>query len=157
SKAVEANALHHRSDAFSSIGTLVGVAGAMFFGEKLRILDPLAAITVSLFIIKSGRDIAKPCLDELLEASLPEQTEQKILEIVKSADGILDVHRLRTRRIGNDIAIDLHAKMDGSQTLSEAHDKVSIAEQLLKKEFGPGTIVNIHEEPWKGVPEEKGE
>lgn len=147
SKAVTANAWHHRSDAISSAGTLAGIAGAMFLGEKMRILDPVAAILVSIFIIKSGYDIMKPCIEELLEASLPESQEDRILEIVKSIDGINSVHKLRTRRIGNNIAIDLHAQMNGNQTLRSAHDKASAAERKLKEEFGDGTLVNIHMEP----------
>lgn len=147
SKAVSANAWHHRSDAISSVGTLAGIAGAMFLGDKMRILDPIAAIVVSIFIIKSGYDIIKPCIDELLEASLPESQQKRILDLVKSVDGIRSVHKLRTRRIGNNIAVDLHAQMDGSQSLRSAHDKATSAERLLKREFGHDTIVNIHMEP----------
>ncbi|MDE6417194.1 MAG: cation diffusion facilitator family transporter [Duncaniella sp.] len=147
SKAVTANAWHHRSDAISSLGTLVGIAGAMFLGEKMRILDPIAAILVSMFIIKSGYDIMKPCIDELLEASLPESQERRIIEIVKSIEGINGVSKLRTRRIGNNIAIDLNAKMDGRQTLREAHSKASAAERSLKNEYGKDTLVTIHMEP----------
>lgn len=151
SQAVVANAWHHRSDAVSSGGTLVGIAGAMFLGEHWRILDPLAAIVVSFFIIKSGYDIMKPCISELLEASLPESQEQEILELVKGIEGIKDVHNLRTRRIGNDIAIDMHAKMDGSQSLSDAHNKATLAEKAIKDRFGNNSIINIHMEPYTGL------
>ncbi len=147
SMAVKANAWHHRSDAISSIGTLMGIAGAMFLGEKMRILDPIAAILVSIFIVKSGYDIIKPCIDELLEASLPESQENRIVEIVKSIEGIDSVHKLRTRRIGNNIAVDLHALMDGNQSLRSAHEKATAAERKLKQEYGTGTIVTIHMEP----------
>lgn len=147
SQAVMANALHHRSDALSSAGTLVGVAGAMFLGERWRILDPIAAIVVSLFIVKSGYDIMKPCIGELLEASLSEEQEKEITDIVKGVDGIIDVHDLRSRRIGNGIAVDLHINMDGRQSLSEAHAKATMAENALKKRFGKDTYVNIHMEP----------
>ena len=147
SPAVIANAWHHRSDAISSIGTLVGVAGAMYLGEKFRILDPIAAIVVSIFIIKSGCDIMKPCFAELLEASLPADLEREILETVKSVNGIVNVHNLRTRRIGNSIAIDLHAKMDGSMTLSEAHALATEAEKAIKNKWGENSFINIHMEP----------
>ncbi|MDE7160682.1 MAG: cation diffusion facilitator family transporter [Muribaculaceae bacterium] len=147
SLAVEANAWHHRSDAVSSLGTLVGIAGAMFLGDRWRILDPAAAIVVSIFIIKSGYDIVKPCISELLEASLPEDTEKEIIRLVKSVSGITDVHNLRTRRIGNGIAIDMHVKMDGRQTLSDAHEKATSVEKTLKKAFGANTIINVHMEP----------
>lgn len=147
SPAVVANAWHHRSDAISSVGTLVGIAGAIFLGEKWRILDPIAAIAVSIFIIKSGYDIMKPCIGELLEASLSDEVESRIIAIVRSVPGVTDIHNLRTRRIGSNIAIDLHAKMDGNMTLSEAHAIATRAENAIRSEFGSGSIINIHMEP----------
>lgn len=145
SQAVRANARHHRSDAISSLGTLVGIAGAVFF--NWRILDPLAAVVVSLLIMKSGYDIMLPMVKELLEAALPESQQMEIEKIVRSVEEIKNVHNLRTRRIGNNIAIDLHAKMRGDMTLAHAHDLVTRAENALKEKYGPATIVNIHMEP----------
>lgn len=147
SQAVIANAWHHRSDAISSAGTLVGIAGAMFLGEQWRILDPLAAVLVSMFIIKSGYDIIRPSVSELLEASLPENQEREIRTLVMSIDGIKNVHNLRTRRIGCTIAADMHVKMDGSMSLSDAHALASRAEGAIKSRFGENTIVTIHMEP----------
>lgn len=147
SPAVIANAWHHRSDAISSIGTLIGISGAMFLGEKWRILDPIAAIVVSILIIKSGYDIVKPCINELLEASLPEEKENEIVKLVTDVPGIKYVHNLRTRRIGNGIAVDLHAKMDGNLTLTEAHEKATAAEKAIRQKFGDNSIINIHMEP----------
>lgn len=147
SPAVVANAWHHRSDAVSSLGTLAGISGAMFLGDRWRILDPIAAILVSVFIIKSGYDIAKPCVTELLEGSLPESTEKEILDTVLSVEGIHDIHNLRTRRIGNGIAIDMHTLMDGDITLNEAHSLATKAEQMLRSRFGANTYISIHMEP----------
>lgn len=147
SQAVRANAWHHRSDAISSIGTLVGVAGAMFLGHKWRVLDPIAAVVVSLFIIKSGYDIMKPAIGDLLERSLPDADENNIRKIVMSVNGIDRVGNLRTRRVGNTVVIDLTAKMDGQLTLCEAHEKVTEAELLLRKSYGMDTIISIHMEP----------
>ncbi len=147
SQAVVANAWHHRSDAISSAGTLVGVAGAMFLGDGWRILDPIAAIVVSLFIIKSGYDIMKPSVNELLESSLPEAQETEIRQLVLGVPGIISVHNLRTRRIGNGIAVDMHAKMDGSISLTEAHSRASAAEKAIRERFGANAIINIHMEP----------
>lgn len=147
SPAVIANAWHHRSDAISSVGTLIGVGGAIFLGTRWRILDPIAAVVVSVFIIKSGYDIIRPCLSELLEASLSEEEEHEISGIIDSIPGIEGVHRLRSRRVGNAVAIDAHALMDGSQTLMEAHEKASEAERALRARFGTGSIINIHMEP----------
>ena len=147
SQAVIANAWHHRSDAISSAGTLVGIAGAMFLGEQWRILDPLAAVMVSMFIIKSGYDIIRPSVSELLEASLPDSQEREIRTLVMSIDGIKNVHNLRTRRIGCTIAADMHVKMDGGMSLSEAHALASRAERAIKSQFGENSIVTIHMEP----------
>ena len=144
-----ANAWHHRSDAFSSIATLIGVAGAMFLGHIGLILDPLAAILVSFYICKSGYDVVKPSADELLERSLPAKTEKEIRQILKSVSGIDGVHKLKTRKIGNQIAIEAHTEMDGNISLKEAHRIASIAESRLKKHFGSKTHVGIHMEPSK--------
>lgn len=147
SGAVIANAWHHRSDAISSVGTLAGVAGAMFMGEKWRILDPLAAIMVSVFIIRAAISIIKPNVQELLESSLPREVREEIKTTVMSVDGIKSMHRLRTRRIGSAVAIDLHAKMDGTLSLDEAHAIATVAEHRLRDRFGRQTIINIHMEP----------
>ena len=149
SQAVVANAWHHRSDAFSSIGTLVGVGGAIFLGEKWRILDPIAAIVVSTFIIKVAIDLIKPCIDELLERSLPAETEKQILDIITSFPEVSSPHHLRTRRIGNHIAIEVHIRMDGQISLSDAHTVATEVERCLKEEFGPDTHIGIHMEPVK--------
>ena len=144
-----ANAWHHRSDAYSSIATLIGIAGSMFLGKNGLIFDPLAAILVSFYICKSGYDVVKPSIDELLEGSLPVETEKEIREILKSVEGIEGVHNLKTRKIGNRIAIETHAEMDGKITLEEAHQIATKAEKEIKKKYGPKTHVGIHMEPKK--------
>lgn len=149
SDAVIANAWHHRSDAISSLGTMVGIAGAMFFGEKWRILDPLAAVVVSFFIIKAGYDITKPAINELLESSLPKEQTNEITDIIKSVDGVKGLHNLRTRKIGNVIAFDVHVKMDGDLRLTEAHDIASRIERAIRDRYGDGSMINVHMEPLK--------
>lgn len=149
SQAVVANAWHHRSDAFSSIGTLVGIAGAIFLGERWRILDPIAAIVVSAFIIKVAIQLLKPCVDELLERSLPAEVETRIREIILSFPAVSAPHHLRTRRIGNHIAIEVHVRMDGATPLAAAHSVATDIEQRLKAEFGEDTHIGIHMEPVK--------
>ena len=149
SQAVIANAWHHRSDAFSSIGTLLGISGAIFLGERWRILDPIAAIIVSFFIIKVAFDILVKSLEELLEHSLPKETEDEIIRLVLSVDGVTEPHHLRTRRIGNNLAIEVHIRMDGNITLTKAHQMTSVVEYTLKERFGKETHVNIHTEPIK--------
>ena len=149
SKAVIANAWHHRSDAFSSIGTLVGIAGAIFLGERWRVLDPIAAFIVSVFIIKVAVELVKPCIDELLEKSLSKEVEEKILSIVTTFPEVDQPHHLRTRRIGNNIAIEIHIRMDGTMSLKDAHDVTKKIETALKSEFGNETHIGIHMEPQK--------
>ena len=149
SKAVIANAWHHRSDAFSSIGTLIGIGGAMFLGAKWRVLDPIAAFVVSLFIVKVSVELIRPCVDELLEKSLPKEVEDRILAIIVSHQGVSSPHHLRTRRIGNNIAIEVHIRMDGAMSIKDAHDITKIIEKALKEEFGQNTHIGIHVEPWK--------
>lgn len=142
-----ANAWHHRSDAYSSIATLIGVAGSMFLGEKGLILDPLAAILVSFYICKSGYDVIKPSVDELLEKSLPLDTEKEIRSILKSIEGIEGVHNLKTRKIGSRIAIEAHTEMDGNITLEKAHEIATSAEKAIKRKYGKKTHVGLHMEP----------
>ena len=149
SKSVIANAWHHRSDAFSSIGTLIGIGGAIFLGAKWRVLDPIAAFVVSLFIIKVSVTLIKPCIEELLEKSLPKEVEDRILEIILSVPEVSAPHHLRTRHIGNNIAIEVHIRMDGSMSLNAAHDISKMIEIALKDEFGPDTHIGIHMEPTK--------
>ena len=149
SQAVIANAWHHRSDAFSSIGTVIGIGGAIFLGERWRILDPIAAVAISGFILKVAIDLIKPCLDELLERSLPADTERKIMDIIESFPEISSPHHLRTRRIGSHIAIEVHVRLDGKMSLEEAHAVVTMVERRLKDEFGPDTHIGIHMEPVK--------
>ena len=149
SQAMIANAWHHRSDAFSSIGTLVGIGGAICLGERWRILDPLAAIVVSIFIMRVAVQLLKPCVDELLERSLPAETENIILEIIRSFPEVSEPHHLRTRRIGNHLAIEVHIRMNGNTPLAEAHSLASEVEKRLKYEFGKDTHIGIHMEPLK--------
>lgn len=149
SQAVVANAWHHRSDAFSSIGTLVGIAGAMFLGEKWRVLDPVAAVIVSVFILKVAIDILRNSLEELMEHSLPDAEEEEIKQIILSTNGVESPHHLRTRRIGNRVAIEVHIRMNGDMTLTKAHQITTEVEQQLKLRFGENTHIGIHTEPIK--------
>ena len=149
SQVVVANAWHHRSDAFSSIGVLAGVGGAMFLGGSWAVLDPIAATIVSLFIVKVAYNLLMPSLEELLERFLPKDVEQRIEQIILSVDGVSSPHHLRTRRIGSAYAIEVHIRMDGNLTLTQAHAVTTAVERLLKQEFGDSTHVGIHTEPVK--------
>lgn len=147
SQAVVANAWHHRSDALSSIGTALGIGGAIFFGEKWRILDPVAAVVVSVFIISIAIKLFVHSLNELLEKSLPNEVENQIVAIAESFDMVQNVHDIRTRSIGNNIAIEMHVLMDGNLTLKETHDTTEKIEGKLREHYGDKTHIAIHVEP----------
>lgn len=150
SPALVANAWHHRSDALTSVATLIGIGGALLLGPHWSVLDPLAAVVVSGFIVKAAFSLMKPGIDELLEKSLPEDQIAEIASIIGSVSGVIAFHRLRTRRIGANIAIDTHVKMDGGISLRNAHEIASEIERLLKKKYGAATYIGIHMEPFKG-------
>ena len=147
SPAVEANAWHHRSDALSSIGTAVGIGGAIFLGQRWTVLDPIASVVVGIFIVKVSVSLLRRGIGDLLEQSLPDAVEEEILQMVAALPGLSKPHDLRTRRIGNHYAIELHILMDGNITLREAHDKASEVEKTLKSHYGEETHVAVHVEP----------
>ena len=147
SQVVEANAWHHRSDALSSVGTAIGIGGAIFLGQRWTVLDPIASLVVGAFIVKVAVDLLHRGIDDLMEHSLPEDIEEEILRIVGELKGVVDPHDLRTRKIGNHYAIELHILMDGDITLREAHNKASEVEDLLRARYGEHTHVAVHVEP----------
>lgn len=149
SKALEANAWHHRSDALSSVGTAIGIGGAMMLGDGWAILDPIAAIVVCVLIIVTAFRIIRQASGELLEESLPKETEDRIEQIVYQDTLVSDIHKLHTRRIGNIIAIEMHLRMPAGITLAESHVHATAIEQSLKTEFGKGTHIMLHIEPTK--------
>ena len=149
SKALEANAWHHRSDALSSIGTAVGIGGAVMLGNNWAILDPIAAIVVCILIIVTAFKIIRQASGELLEESLPKEIEDKIEQIAYQDPLVSDIHKLHTRRIGNIIAIEMHLRMPSDITLAESHIHATSIEKSLKQEFGNGTHIMLHIEPTK--------
>ena len=148
SEAMSANALHHRSDALTSVAAATGIGFAIFFGEKWVVFDPIASVIVGAFIVKVSVDLLRNALGELLERSLPDEVENEIMDIVRSVPEITEPHDLRTRRIGNHYAIELHILMDGNLSLKTTHDKATEIEQRLKERYGEGTHVAVHVEPF---------
>ncbi|WP_300130782.1 cation diffusion facilitator family transporter [uncultured Barnesiella sp.] len=147
--AVIANGWHHRSDAFSSIGTLIGISGAMFLGERWRILDPITSVIVGIFIIGVAYKLARPSIQELLEMSLPQEIKQNIEQKIQATPGVITFHHLRTRKNGNAFIIDMHIKVDARSSIVEAHDIATHVENNLKAAFGKHTQVNVHIEPYQ--------
>ncbi len=148
SQAMIANAWHHRSDAFSSIGTALGITGAILLGEKWRVLDPIAGIIVSFFILKVAWKIAKPCVNELLESSLPEKTVNDIINTIETTPGVKGFHNLKTRTIGEIYAIEVHIKVDKNLTVESSHKIASDVEQSIRNKYGIQTHIGIHVEPY---------
>ncbi|MFU8844021.1 MAG: cation diffusion facilitator family transporter [Bacteroidales bacterium] len=152
SQAVIANAWHHRSDAFSSIGVAIGIAGAIFLGPSWRILDPIAGILVSFFIVKIAWDLGNPSVSELLEVALPQETEREITDIIADVPGVKAQHNLKTRKIGNTLAIEVHAKVDKELSVEASHDIATQIENALRNKYGKYTHIGVHIEPFYGNP-----
>lgn len=149
SSALEANAWHHRTDALSSVATAIGIGGALLFGGRWAILDPIAAMLVSLFILIAAAKLLYEAVEDLMEKRLPEEVEQQIRDIVAQDTEMSELHKLRTRRIGSVYSIDMHLRMSGDTSLYEAHRHSMLLEQRLREHFGQETLVTIHLEPYK--------
>ncbi len=147
SSVVIANGWHHRSDALSSVGAALGISGAILLGDKWVILDPIAGFIVSLFIVKVAWQLGKPCIDELLEHALPQDLSNKIKTAIESEKKVLGYSELKTRKIGNSIAVDVHIQLDKELTFVEAHNITTDVEELIKDALGGEAFVNIHTEP----------
>jgi len=149
SQVLVANAWHHRSDAMSSVGTAIGIGGAILLGGGWTVLDPIAAVAVSFFIVRAACRLLRKAVGELLEESLPEEVENEIVAIAEGCRHVSQVHHLRTRCIGNRYAIEMHVRMPGGITLYESHSYATKIEQKLRERFGNDTHVSLHVEPVK--------
>ena len=147
SQALLANAWHHRTDAFSSLGVMFGIGGAILFGEKWAVVDPVAALIVSVIILKLAVKIVREATCELTDASLCDEVEEEILRIAESVEGIKDPHNLRTRKIGKNIAIEFHVKVDPDLNIKQAHDMATEVEKRLRERFGAEIFISVHVEP----------
>jgi cation diffusion facilitator family transporter len=149
SSALRANAWHHRTDALSSVATALGIGCALLFGGKWAILDPIAAVLVSVFILIAAAKLLYEAVQDLLEKSLPKEVEQEIREIVEADHDMSELHNLRTRRVGAVYSIEMHLRMRGSTSLYEAQRHSMLLEQRLRERFGQDTLISIHLEPYK--------
>ncbi len=147
SAALLANAWHHRTDALSSIAAAVGIGGAIFLGERWVILDPAAAVFVGLWVLKYTLSLLSTSVNELLEASLGEEMDQQIIEIVEKIPGVQMPHNLKTRKIGQAYAVEMHIKVDRGLNIVEAHDISTRVEDQLKSFLGQDSFISIHVEP----------
>ena len=149
SSVCKANAWHHRSDALSSIGSLLGIGGAVILGNKWTILDPVAAVIIGLMILFVAIKMAKAPIEELMEKSLDEETEKMITDIILATEGVQNMHNLKTRRNGQSKIIDCHIRVKRTISIVEAHDIATNVEKNLKQKFGNETQTSIHIEPEK--------
>ena len=147
SAAVIANGWHHRSDAFSSVGTMVGIGGAIFLGRNWAFLDPLASLIVSVFIFKVSFKILMPAVNELLESSLQDEEIAYIKKIIEASPHIQNFHHLRTRRIGSKVAVEVHFVFEKTMSIQEAHALATEVEKEVKEYFGTSSIITTHLEP----------
>ncbi|KYC45550.1 MAG: ferrous iron efflux protein F [Candidatus Methanofastidiosum methylothiophilum] len=148
SSLIVANAWHHRSDALSSIGTMIGIGGAIFLGEKFRILDPIAAIFVSVLIIKVAVEILRDSVKELIETSVDDEKKKELLELISNVKGVKDYHKLRIRHIGHYYSMSIHILVEKSLNIVEAHQISDLLESEIRNYLGPETIITIHIEPY---------
>ena len=147
SQSVIANAWHHRSDAFSSIGVAIGIGGAIFLGDSWVILDPVAGVIVSFFILKTAIELSLPSIQELMEASLPKETVLEIESLIMQDAEIQSFHKLRTRKIGEVFVIDVHIQLNNTISLVQAHNISGALSHRIREAFGSRTQINIHTEP----------
>lgn len=149
SQALIANAWHHRSDALSSIGATIGIAGAILLGQRWTVLDPLASVVVGAMLVKVAVGLLRTSIGELTDSSLSQDTEREIEDIIRAFPDVVEPHNLRTRRIGNNVAIEVHIRMDGDLTLRHTHDRATEIEKKLKERFGEAAHITLHVEPIK--------
>lgn len=147
SSSLIANAWHHRSDAISSVASLVGISLSFALGEHWRVLDPIASVLISIFILFSAIKIAIPSINELLEISIPEEKLKKIHDIIKSVNGVRRVHNLRCRYNGHSLIIDVNVHVDPEISVRTAHAIATDVEDALHADLGSDLIIYVHVEP----------
>ena len=148
SSSLVANAWHHRSDAFSSIATAGGVGAAVFLGHDWLILDPIAALFVSIFLLKVAWQIIREQIGDLTDQNLAPSVCEEILAMARGIPGIAEPHNLRTRMVGRIPVIDMHIRLRADLPLREAHEIATALERALQLRFGKETIANLHLEPY---------
>ena len=147
SRTLEANAWHHRSDALSSVGTVAGVGGAIILGSRWTILDPAAAVFVSILVIKVGFDIGLTSFRELTDESISHKDRKAIVGTIMSIDGVMGCHKLRTRRLGRYVTVDAHVQVDPLISVRAGHDIATEVEKAVRASHPDVAFVTIHIEP----------
>lgn len=144
SGALMADAWHHRSDAFSSIGALIGIAGARL---GFPIMDSIASLVIFVFIAKAAFDIFKDAMDKMVDHSCDEKTEKQIYDCVMNNKDVMGIDLLQTRIFGNKIYVDLEIQADASYTLLEAHNIAEVVHDDIEQNFPKVKHIMIHVNP----------
>lgn len=144
SAAFLADAWHHRSDAFSSIGSLIGIGGAML---GFPVMDSVASVVICIFIVKVAYDISKDALVKMLDTSCGEDYEKKLMEDILAQENVLGVDMLRSRMFGNKVYIDLEISVDGNKSLWEAHEVAERVHKNVEQRFSDVKHIMIHVNP----------
>jgi len=147
SRTLEANAWHHRSDALSSVGTVIGVGGAYFLGERWTVLDPVAAVVISVLVVKVGLSIGWSAFEELTDASLSGHAREKVEKAISGVEGVEGAHKIRTRSLGRYVTVDAHVLVDPAISVREGHDIATRVESAVRESLGNAAFVTIHIEP----------
>lgn len=146
SSALMADAWHHRSDAFSSIGALIGISGAML---GFPIMDSVASLVIFLFIAKAAYDIFKVAMDKMVDHSCDEETENQMRECVMTHEEVQGIDLLQTRIFGNKIYVDVEIQVDGTYTLQKAHEIAEEVHENIEKNFPKVKHIMVHVNPAK--------
>jgi cation diffusion facilitator family transporter len=144
SSALLADAWHHRSDALSSVGALIGIIGARM---GLLILDPIASLVICAFIAKAAYDIFKDAVDKMVDHACDEEMEQELYACAIQAEGVLEIDLLRTRVFGNKIYVDLEIGVDGERTLRDAHNVAEQVHNSIEQKFPKVKHIMVHVNP----------
>ncbi|MGO5116342.1 cation diffusion facilitator family transporter [Candidatus Avoscillospira sp. LCP25S3_F1] len=150
SAAFLADAWHHRSDAFSSIGSLIGIGGAML---GFPVLDSVASVVICLFIVKVAYDISKDALVKMLDTSCGEDYEKQLVEYIAAQEDVVGVDMLRSRMFGNKVYIDLEISVDGDKSLREAHGVAERVHKDVEHQFSDVKHIMIHVNPASNMDE----
>lgn len=154
SGAVMADAWHHRSDALSSVGALIGILGAR---NGFPFLEPAASLLICLFILKAAFDIFKDAVDKMVDHSCDVETEEKIRACVMTQEDVLGIDMLKTRVFGNRIYVDIEICADGSKTLCEGHEIAEKVHEAVERDFPKIKHIMVHVNPYKPDEPEKQE
>ena len=151
SRTLKANAWHHRTDALSSVGTVIGISGAILLGDRWTVLDPLAAVFVSVLVIKVGAGIGWNALRELSDEALSKERERSLEKAIDNVNGVQGFHHLRTRSLGRYVTVDAHIQVDPEISVRDSHEIATNAEDAVRGALGNAAFVTIHVEPGEQV------